>query len=359
MILSSYPIHSLAVAILVTMAKVSQLTDAMPQIAAVAHPMNDLQALATNENLGKLILPKSEDQGVINMTKRSKQPSTPPSSLPSDRFADYKYEKKFDLSSFHSTSKSRTIIIGDVHGSLEGLERLLTHLNFNTDVDNLILAGDMVSKGPDSLQVIDKVRSINAKCVRGNHDDHVIRWKGYLDSLTPSQRKSLNLDDDSSIPSDLVGSSEPYHIAKSLSVEQYQYLLSCPLMLSLPSEMSVHKLPIYVMHAGINPETKLDDQQPWVLVNIRNVLKSGVPSRKKGKGHGWAKEFNKWQSKRTSKGDPGFMIVYGHDAGRSLNVKKWSVGVDTGCVYGRELTGYIVETAEIVSVPCPNLGADS
>ena len=52
-------------------------------------------------------------------------------------------------------------------------------------------------------------------------------------------------------------------------------------------------------------------------------------------------------------------MVYGHDAGRSLNVKQWSIGLDTGCVYGRKLSAYVVETGQVYSVKCPDLGLDS
>jgi diadenosine tetraphosphatase ApaH/serine/threonine PP2A family protein phosphatase len=44
-------------------------------------------------------------------------------------------------------------------------------------------------------------------------------------------------------------------------------------------------------------------------------------------------------------------IVYGHWAAQGLSIGKNAVGLDTGCVYGKQLTAYILETDEIVSVP--------
>ncbi|KAF9152807.1 hypothetical protein BG015_004672 [Linnemannia schmuckeri] len=287
---------------------------------------------------------------VMVINKATKQPDTPPKSLPSDPYALYTYEKPYAPApgSLQPGKKARqTFIVGDVHGSLVGLNGFLKQVKFDAKQDEIIFAGDLVAKGPQSLEVIDKAREIQARCVRGNHDDKVLRWKGFLDS----KKKS--------IPSDLVPNSEHHKIAKKMSKEQYEYLLSCPLILTVPKELSANKIPIHVVHAGIDPSDNISKQLPWVLVNVRNILKDGTPSRKKKKGEGWAQLFNDFHTKRVKQGEPDFLIVYGHDAGRSLNVKKWSIGLDTGCVYGRKLSAYVVETGEVHSVKCPDLGLDS
>lgn len=44
------------------------------------------------------------------------------------------------------------------------------------------------------------------------------------------------------------------------------------------------------------------------------------------------------------------LVLYGHDARRGLNDRRpWSLGLDTGCVGGGRLTGYIVEEDRLVS----------
>src|SRR4051794_20718276 len=52
--------------------------------------------------------------------------------------------------------------------------RLLQKISFDKNVDHLVLTGDMISKGPDSLGVINLARNIGASCVRGNHEDRVL-----------------------------------------------------------------------------------------------------------------------------------------------------------------------------------------
>ncbi|KAG0039208.1 hypothetical protein BGZ82_009248 [Podila clonocystis] len=318
-----------------------------------------------------------------------KEPKTAPESLPSDEYAQYIYQEIFPLP---SDSKEphlrpparRTIVVGDIHGSIDGFNGFLVQTGYDRRRDNLILAGDLVAKGPRSLEVIDRAIELRARCVRGNHDDKVIRWRGYLDSLSAREVAQLDSDtgdddeDDIDIdnisniknedinslkrkkprtPSDLDRKSEHYDIARRLSTRQYNYLRSCPLILTVPRELSVHNIPIHVVHAGIDPRRNILHQKPWVLVNVRNLLEDGTPSRTRKSGQSWAKAFNELHSNtgrsRTSRE---FLVVYGHDAGRSLNIKTWTIGLDSGCVYGRALSGYVIETGRIQTVPCPAHG---
>ena len=46
------------------------------------------------------------------------------------------------------------------------------------------------------------------------------------------------------------------------------------------------------------------------------------------------------------------LVIYGHDAVRGLqDHRPRTLGLDTGCVYGGVLTGYLLEDDRIVSVP--------
>ena len=56
----------------------------------------------------------------------------------------------------------RLLIIGDVHGCLEELRALLLRLRFQQGNDTVVLVGDLVGKGPDSLGV----RAARALCMR-------------------------------------------------------------------------------------------------------------------------------------------------------------------------------------------------
>lgn len=88
--------------------------------------------------------------------------------------------------------RRRLVVVGDVHGMLAPLEALLDGLGFDRTgkgggvglwgsgggggrtADHLVLAGDMVNKGPDSAGVVALAMRVGATAVRGNHEDRVL-----------------------------------------------------------------------------------------------------------------------------------------------------------------------------------------
>lgn len=71
----------------------------------------------------------------------------------------------------------RTIAIGDVHGDLAALERLLARLPLLLPEDTLLFVGDFLDRGPEPAGVVRRVRALPGETgarvvfLRGNHED--------------------------------------------------------------------------------------------------------------------------------------------------------------------------------------------
>jgi serine/threonine protein phosphatase 1 len=76
---------------------------------------------------------------------------------------------------------ARTFVIGDIHGDLAALTRLMNRLPERTADDTLVFLGDYVDRGPDSRGVVERLRSYCRKAthktvtLRGNHEDKWVR----------------------------------------------------------------------------------------------------------------------------------------------------------------------------------------
>ncbi|KAJ1979322.1 hypothetical protein H4R34_002876 [Dimargaris verticillata] len=264
-------------------------------------------------------------------------------------------------------SKKRFIIVGDIHGAAKEFDDILKQVNFSAENgDQVILAGDMTVKGPDSNEVLKKAMEIKAACVRGNQDHRVVAAQYMLDNPDILQEFDL-LSVGAKLPDGLQVKAKQLEVAQNMPAEDMAYLKACPAMVQLPA-----KYRMAVMHAGVEPSKPLSKQDPEWVMNIRNVLDNGEPSSEKDDGVGWftlynelkaGKGGNKGDSTEKTCGKPGGKpsgsldqvvdhIVYGHDAGRGLNQLEFTHGLDSGCVYGRQLSALIMPGFELVQVPC-------
>src|SRR5574337_897252 len=70
----------------------------------------------------------------------------------------------------------KTIIVGDIHGCIDEFNELLNTVSYNKENDRVILLGDLIDRGPDSIGVIRKACEMNLECVMGNHEHKFLKW---------------------------------------------------------------------------------------------------------------------------------------------------------------------------------------
>ncbi|CAK8743973.1 Bis(5'-nucleosyl)-tetraphosphatase, symmetrical [Sodalis praecaptivus] len=83
-----------------------------------------------------------------------------------------------------------TYLIGDIHGCFDELKILLAQVEFNPVLDTLWLTGDLVARGPGSLEVLRLVRSLgdSVRMVLGNHDLHLLAVYAGISRNKPKDR---------------------------------------------------------------------------------------------------------------------------------------------------------------------------
>jgi hypothetical protein len=230
-----------------------------------------------------------------------------------------------------------TIVVGDVHGCLDELRRLLAACGFHRG-DRLVLAGDLVAKGPDSQGVVQLAREEGAAAVVGNHDDHVLRVRAIARGLVSPPAKGIR--------------AEHQQVADALGPDDWAYLEAMPTFLRLgkegagaaagstdePTTTTTGAADTVVLHAGAVPGIPFEEQRREHLTTMRSIDDAGNPT-KRIEGRPWAAVW------------PGpERIIFGHDAIRGLQRHRFATGLDTGCVYGRRLTALLLPERRLVSV---------
>jgi hypothetical protein len=213
-----------------------------------------------------------------------------------------------------SGATSRTVIVGDVHGCRWELEALLDRVRFGSG-DRLVLVGDLIARGPDSLGVLDVARRTGAVIVRGNHEQKLLDW-----------RRACRAGEE------LVLGRTHMEVARAMRPVDWTLLETSPLWFDLPEHGG------RVVHAGVLPGVPIEEQNAHTLMHIRTVGVRGDATRNKkarARGIPWATLYA---------GPP--QLVFGHNALAGLQLHPWATGLDTGCVYGGRLTAIVLGDGE-------------
>lgn len=264
-----------------------------------------------------------------------------------------------------------TYVVGDLQGCLSPLERLLDKLQFDPAQDKLWFVGDLVNRGPKSLQTLRYVKSLGdaAITVLGNHDLHLL-------AVAAGHRKLSSKDT----------------LKRILCAPDRDELLDW--LIAQPLLHTDKKLKHTLVHAGIHPywslklATRLADKLHKALTTDPDSLFLNMYGNTPAY---WSRDLKKHNRNRFAinvftrmrychldgaldlefNGNPGFApkhlrpwyalsdrkplknrIIFGHWSSHPAIGPAAVMPTDRGCVWGGCLSAYAIETQRTISVKC-------
>ncbi|MCX7218802.1 MAG: symmetrical bis(5'-nucleosyl)-tetraphosphatase [Burkholderiales bacterium] len=270
-----------------------------------------------------------------------------------------------------TNSEPTCYVIGDIQGCCDQLEQLLALISHTAPTAKILFAGDLVNRGPKSLQTLRLVKAMGARAdsVLGNHDLHLL---AVANGLRPAH-KSDTLDEILQAPDceELLdwlrqrplalleqghllvhaGVFPAWGIEQTMALaHEVEQILRGPDWLSLLREMY-----------GNTPERWSDDLQGserWrgiinALTRMRYCSLDGVMDFASKDGMAATPPgFAPWFDivNRNSAGQP---IIFGHWSTLGLVLRPDLISLDTGCVWGGKLTAVSLPGRELLQVDCP------
>lgn len=135
---------------------------------------------------------------------------------------------------------TRVAVLADIHGNMPAFEAVITDIA-TQQIDEVLVGGDLVGRGPQGSRVIGRVRELGWPSVRGNHEDYLLTFRR------------------GEVPSDWLEADEwsaSRWMADDLSDDDVRF------MEDLPFSLRSHSLPqIHLFHAS--PRSNNDGIGPW------------------------------------------------------------------------------------------------
>ncbi len=225
-------------------------------------------------------------------------------------------------------AKLGTAVIGDVHGMLREFSELLNYLhNYH-----VIQVGDLVDKGPQSLECVKLARDAGITTILGNHEEWYVRYYRHESrkALNPAYVNPMKVND-----------------AKRKLYDELRANDLIPWLAKLPYYYDTPEWA--VVHGGILPgEVPVDKQELSKVVRLRYVDPSTGKMLSLGPNLEAPEGGVYWTGRYTGQKT----IIFGHNAWKDGQVRFThnTVGVDTGAVYGAALSAYLIEEKRVVRV---------
>jgi len=235
----------------------------------------------------------------------------------------------------------RRIFVGDVQGCRDELELLLEQVRFDPARDRLFSVGDAINRGPDSAGCVRLLKRLGASMVLGNHELHWFELQA--GRRRPGRRDTL----------ESLGSAPDRD-------ELDAWLRARPLI--------VCEQDVVLVHAALHPRWHdLEAKALELRARFVELLAHAAPldgddelsfatgarycdADGRRPDDDWPPPpapFVPWDEHYRG----ARVAVFGHWARRGLVVGPRVRGLDSGCVYGKQLSAWIAEEDRIVQVP--------
>lgn len=228
--------------------------------------------------------------------------------------------------------EGRIFAVGDVHGCLDELEELLGMLRLSA-IDRLVFLGDLINRGPASIEVVHYVRRLrNTRCLLGNHELRLLRAcrSGNTSGLKDYDWETFG----------------------KMTPEDWEFFDNMEILLEIPREGTVF------VHGGFLPAPNWREQGAEIVTEVQHL----DPQKRQWGRRRQLPDGVPWQN--CWEGPP--FVICGHTPRREVFRRPWSMCIDTGCVYGGKLTACEIRTLELFQVPAranyigkPLVGTDS
>ena len=260
-----------------------------------------------------------------------------------------------------------TYAIGDVQGCLDALQRLVQHIRFDPAKDRLWFVGDLVNRGPDSLGVLRYIRSFgpSVRVVLGNHDIFLLAVSEGVVTLRPKDTISDVLEAGDRL--DLIDwlRHQPLHYREGSFLMIHAGLL--PQWTTQDAARLAGEVETALQGDGFRSFLRFLFHEPvvtWspsltgtlrlvtvarVLTRLRTCTPSGEISDFSGRPEETPLGYQPWFSIPGRKSADTTLIT-GHWAALGLHIEPNLLAIDSGCVWGRQLTAVRLEDRTVFQV---------
>jgi bis(5'-nucleosyl)-tetraphosphatase (symmetrical) len=263
-----------------------------------------------------------------------------------------------------------TYAVGDIQGCFTTFSRLLGHIGFNATRDRLWLVGDIINRGPDSLRVLRWVRQHCdiLQVVLGNHDLHALAVaEGFVEThRSDTLQALLEAPDGAELLEWLRG--------RRMAHAEGDYLMvhagvlpqwDAPQVLALAGEVEAvlrgEDYRYFLSHMyGNQPNHWQDNLRGMgrlrVITNALTRLRVCTPAgemdfRFKGELANIPDDLTPW-FEVNGRRSADKTLLFGHWSALGLLVRDNLVALDTGCLWGGQLTALRLEDRRVFQVPC-------